>query len=82
VQNVACVPVPDPNLGEKMCACLVLKRGKKLELGELVEFLKTKEIAKFKLPERLLLVDDFPVSTFGKVSKKMLSEMAAQHAHH
>src|SRR5258706_3871259 len=82
VQNVACVPVPDPNLGEKMCACLVLKKDRNLELAELVEFLKTKEIAKFKLPERLLVVDDFPVSSFGKVSKKALSEMAAQHAHH
>ena len=37
---------------------------------ELVDFLKDKEIAKFKLPERLLICDDFPVSTFGKVSKK------------
>jgi 2,3-dihydroxybenzoate-AMP ligase len=78
VQNVACVPVPDANLGEKMCACLVLKPGKKVELPELVDFLKDKEIAKFKLPERLLVVDDFPVSTFGKVSKKALSEMAAK----
>ncbi|HEY5897878.1 MAG TPA: AMP-binding protein [Burkholderiales bacterium] len=77
VQNVACVPVPDPNLGEKMCACVVLKNNKTLDLGELVEFLKAKEIAKFKLPERLLVVEDFPVSTFGKVSKKTLSEMAA-----
>jgi 2,3-dihydroxybenzoate-AMP ligase len=34
----------------------------------------TKEIAKFKLPERLELVADFPVSTFGKVSKKALGE--------
>jgi len=76
VQNVACVPVPDPNLGEKMCACLVLKRGAKLEFPELVDFLKGKEIAKFKLPERMLVVDDFPISTFGKVSKKQLSEMA------
>src|SRR4029079_3250029 len=67
VQNVACVPVPDPSLGEKMCACLVLKRNSSLELKELVEFLKDKEIAKFKLPERLLVCDDFPVSTFGKV---------------
>src|SRR5438876_2333159 len=82
VQNVACVPVPDPNLGEKMCACLILKKNQKLQLAELVEFLKTKEIAKFKLPERLLVLDDFPVSTFGKVSKKTLSDMAAQHAHH
>ncbi|HZE61133.1 MAG TPA: AMP-binding protein [Burkholderiales bacterium] len=81
VQNVACVPVPDPNLGEKMCACLVLKRNQRLEFQELVEFLKTKEIAKFKLPERMLVVDDFPVSTFGKVSKKQLSEMATKHAH-
>src|SRR5438270_3439064 len=82
VQNVACVSVPDPNLGEKMCACLVLKPGEKLELPELVDFLKAKEIAKFKLPERMLLVDDFPVSTFGKVSKKALSEMATRDAHH
>ena len=82
VQNVACVPVPDPNLGEKMCACLVLKRGAKLEFPELVDFLKAKEIARFKLPERMLVLDDFPVSTFGKVSKKALSEMAERDAHH
>jgi 2,3-dihydroxybenzoate-AMP ligase len=89
VQNVACVPVPDPNLGEKMCACLVLKRDAKLEFPELVEFLKGKEIAKFKLPERMLVLEDFPVSTFGKVSKKALSQIAeeaqmqaARDAHH
>ena len=82
MQNVACVPVPDPNLGEKMCACLVLKRGAQLEFIELVDFLKGKEIAKFKLPERMLVLDDFPVSTFGKVSKKALSEMAERDAHH
>ncbi|HEX2198808.1 MAG TPA: AMP-binding protein [Burkholderiales bacterium] len=82
VQNAACVPVPDTNLGEKMCACLVLKPGKRIALAELVDFLKEKEIARFKLPERLLVCDDFPVSTFGKVSKKALAEMAEKHAHH
>jgi 2,3-dihydroxybenzoate-AMP ligase len=76
VQNVACVPVPDPNLGEKMCACLILKPGREIDLPGLVSFLKDKEIAKFKLPERLLVCDDFPVSTFGKVSKRTLSEIA------
>jgi 2,3-dihydroxybenzoate-AMP ligase len=81
VQNVACVPVSDPDLGEKMCACLILKPGKTVALPELVEFLKDKEIAKFKLPERLLICDDFPVSTFGKVSKKALADMADKHAH-
>ncbi|HKQ27343.1 MAG TPA: AMP-binding protein [Burkholderiales bacterium] len=82
VQNVACVPVPDPNLGEKMCACLILKPGRQVALAELVEFLKDKEIAKFKLPERVLVCEDFPVSTFGKVSKKVLAEMAEKNAHH
>jgi len=82
VQNVACVPIPDPDLGERMCACLILKPGKSLALAELVEFLKDKEIAKFKLPERLYVCDDFPVSAFGKVSKKTLSELAERHAHH
>lgn len=81
VQNAACVPVPDADLGEKMCACVVLRRNADLTLAELVAFLKGKEIARFKLPERLLVCRDFPVSTFGKVSKKALSEMAREHAH-
>jgi len=82
VQNAACVPVPDPNLGEKMCACVVLKPGFSLSLTQLTDFLKTKEIAKFKLPEHLVVLDDFPVSTFGKVSKKALAERIAKNANH
>jgi 2,3-dihydroxybenzoate-AMP ligase len=82
VQNVACVPVPDPDLGERMCACVILRPGARLTLKELVEFLKEKEIAKFKLPERLAAFQDFPVSTFGKVSKKALADMVAKDADH
>ncbi|OGA69689.1 MAG: 2,3-dihydroxybenzoate-AMP ligase [Betaproteobacteria bacterium RIFCSPLOWO2_12_FULL_65_14] len=81
VQNVACVPVHDANLGEKMCACVILKPGRQLDLPSLVSFLKEREIAKFKLPESMMVVDDFPVSTFGKVSKKALAEMAEKNAH-
>ncbi len=77
VQNVACVPMPDANMGEKMCAYVIRKPGASLTLVELVEFLLTKEIAKFKLPERLETLEEFPVSTFGKVSKKQLSEWIA-----
>ena len=82
VQNVACVPVPDPDLGERMCACVILRRDAALTLKELVDFLMTKEIAKFKLPERLATFRDFPVSTFGKVSKKALAEAVARDADH
>ncbi len=77
VQNVACVPMPDAAMGEKMCAYVILKPGASLILAELVAFLLTKEIAKFKLPERLETLPEFPVSTFGKVSKKALGERIA-----
>ena len=81
VQNVACVPMPDAAMGEKMCAYVVLKAGAALTLPALVAFLQTHEIAKFKLPERLEILPDFPVSTFGKVSKKALVEMVTAQIH-
>jgi 2,3-dihydroxybenzoate-AMP ligase len=74
VQNVACVPMPDPVFGERMCAYVILRAGRTLSLPELAGFLLDQEIAKHKLPERLEIVDEFPVSPFGKVSKKDLTE--------
>ena len=74
VQNVACVPMPDPVLGERMCAYVILRAGGTLTLPELAAFLLDQEIAKHKLPERLEVVEDFPLSPFGKVSKKDLTE--------
>jgi 2,3-dihydroxybenzoate-AMP ligase len=75
VKNVSCVPVPDPVLGERMCACILLRENANLNFDELKNFLVGKEIAKYKLPERLEIMQDFPLSPFGKVSKKTLTEM-------
>jgi 2,3-dihydroxybenzoate-AMP ligase len=73
VLNVACIPVPDPVLGERMCACIVPRTGAEPpSLEELVGFLRSHEIAAFKLPERLEVLDSFPLSPIGKVSKKDL----------
>lgn len=78
VQNVACVPMPDPVLGERMCACVILRAGGALTLEDLVAFLAAQEIAKHKLPERLEIMEEFPMSPLGKVSKKDLSERIAR----
>lgn len=72
VENVACVPMPDPVLGEKNCACVVLREGRSLDLPQLAEFLKPFELAKYKYPERVEQFESFPLSNFGKVSKKDL----------
>jgi 2,3-dihydroxybenzoate-AMP ligase len=74
VRNAACVPYPDAVLGERMCACVILHAGQRLTLDELTTFLLGLGFAKFKLPERLEVLDDFPLSPFGKVSKKALAD--------
>lgn len=72
VVNVACVPLPDARLGERMCACVVLAGTATLTLEELCNFLGRYEIARFKLPERIEVFEELPLSSFGKVSKKQL----------
>ena len=80
VVNVACVPVPDPVLGERMCACVILRPGGRLTLEELTGFLAGQEIAQHKLPEQLTILDRFPLSPVGKVSKKALAAHVSGYA--
>ena len=78
VFNVAVVAMPDPLLGERSCAYVVPKRGADLSFEELIAVLEGRQIAKFKLPERLELVETFPLTSVGKVSKKDLREDVAR----
>lgn len=78
VKDVACIAVADPDLGERMCACVLLRDGAAISFDELKKFLVGKEIAKYKLPERLEILPDFPLSNFGKVSKVKLVEIISQ----
>src|SRR5881296_1766740 len=78
VQNVACVPMPDPVLGERTCAFIVPRRGQRVTLIEIVRHLIEAGIAKFKLPERVELIDELPLSPFGKVSKVTLTKLIAE----
>ena len=78
VKNVACIAVPDHTLGERMCACILLRQGEKLSFDQLNTFLLGKEIARYKLPERMEVLPEFPLSAFGKVSKNKLVEMISR----
>jgi 2,3-dihydroxybenzoate-AMP ligase len=69
--------MPDPVLGERTCAFVIPQPGTMLTLHALNAFLLDKGIAKFKLPERLELMEDFPLSKFGKVSKHVLAQQIA-----
>ena len=60
VHSVALVAMPDPTYGERACAFVVLKPGAALTFAQLTEFLLGQNVAKFKLPERLELLPEFP----------------------
>jgi len=77
VANVCVVAMPDERYGEKACAFVVLEPGCTLGFRELQEFLLARGIAKFKMPERLEVVDDFPLSPAGKVLRRELRAMIA-----
>jgi 2,3-dihydroxybenzoate-AMP ligase len=78
VKSVALVAMPDPVFGEKACAFVILQPRQELDLPELSRFLLGCGIAKFKLPERLEVVDEFPVSPAGKVLRRKLREAIEQ----
>ncbi|MBV8054650.1 MAG: AMP-binding protein, partial [Deltaproteobacteria bacterium] len=74
VLNTAVVAMPDPVMGERACAYVVLRHGASLDFAQLCRFLEQKRIARFKLPERLELIEALPVTAVGKISKKDLRE--------
>jgi non-ribosomal peptide synthetase component E (peptide arylation enzyme) len=80
VAQVAAVPYPDPVFDERLCVVLILREGHAApSLAELGSYLKEYGLAKFKWPERIEVVDTFPLTASGKLSKQSLREMVARH---
>ena len=71
IVQAAQVGAPDPRLGEKNCLCLIVKPGHSITLDDVVAFLKGK-VADYKLPEQLVLMDDFPMTPTGKIRRPEL----------
>jgi 2,3-dihydroxybenzoate-AMP ligase len=78
VKAVTLVAMPDPVFGEKACAFVIPREGETLTFDELIAYLKLQSIATFKLPERLELVAEFPLSPVGKILKRQLREAIAE----
>lgn len=80
IAQAALVAMPDPVLGERACAYLVPTPGTSgLSVQQLAEHLLAHGLAKYKLPERVEIVDRFPLTNVGKVSKKLLrADIAAK----
>jgi acyl-CoA synthetase (AMP-forming)/AMP-acid ligase II len=75
VCEAAVVGYADEAMGERVCACVVLKSGATLTLDALKAYLRDEQhIAVYKLPERLVLLEALPRNPVGKVLKRVLRE--------
>ena len=74
VQSVAVIGLPDERLGELGCAVVVCQPGQTLGFDEVKQFLIGRGLARFKLPEYLVLRDTLPATPSGKVQKFKLRE--------
>ena len=73
VADAALVAVPDQEMGERACAFVVLRPGARLDFAAMVEFMKSQEVAAWKIPERLEIIAEFPMTAAGnKVDKRGL----------
>ncbi|MDT7620088.1 MAG: fatty-acyl-CoA synthase [Pseudonocardiales bacterium] len=73
VADVAVIGAPDEKWGEVGVAVVVPIGGISLDLDELLEFAGDR-LARFKLPKKLVLVDELPRNVTGKVSRDALRE--------
>ena len=72
VRAVAVVGLPHERLGEMGCACVVLEDGIELTLDDIVRHLKNAGLATFKMPERLEILPELPMTASGKVRKHVI----------
>jgi 2,3-dihydroxybenzoate-AMP ligase len=72
VQLAAVIPMPDPDLGERVCMYVVLRPGARVGLQQVVSAMQRADVARYKLPERLVVVDVLPLTAVGKIDKKKL----------
>lgn len=74
VALVAVIPMPDPDLGEKVCACIQPKPGASLSFEKIIAHLKEKKASVLQLPERIEFVEAMPFTKAEKIDKKFLRE--------
>jgi acyl-CoA synthetase (AMP-forming)/AMP-acid ligase II len=80
IADGAAVGVPDTVLGERVCAVVVPRQGASISVAALQEYLKSRGVAVYKWPERLIVTDLLPRNPMGKVVRAELARLATADA--
>ena len=71
VFDAAVVSIPDEFLGERTCA-FVIANGEKPKAAALKAWMRTRNLAEFKVPDQIVFVPEFATTAVGKISRKQL----------
>lgn len=77
IKEAAVIGVPDKNLGEEICAFIIINDKHTLSREEVIAFIQDK-LAKFKMPKYIEFVKEFPTTASGKIKKFMLKDYAIE----
>jgi len=80
IAEIAIVGLPDARTGERACAVIVPKPGAAPDVAALRDYLEAQGMAKFKVPEQVLLWDALPRNDAGKVLKHQIRAALTQKA--
>ena len=74
VEYVAVVGMPDPDLGEQVCAYIKRVKRASLTVDDILAHLEKLEASKIHYPARIEFVDEIPLTAAGKADKKALKK--------
>jgi 2,3-dihydroxybenzoate-AMP ligase/mycobactin salicyl-AMP ligase len=72
VAVVAVVPMPDPEMGERVCAYIQPRPGARLHFNDILSFLKERKASVLHFPERIEFIDAMPFTKAEKIDKMAL----------
>jgi len=74
VVTVAVIPMPDPEMGERVCAYIQPRPRADLNFEKIISFLKEKKASVLQLPEHIEFIDGMPFTKAEKIDKRALRE--------
>jgi 2,3-dihydroxybenzoate-AMP ligase len=77
VVNAAVIGIPDERTGEKLCCFVQLKEAQQISFEEVQRYMKESGLAVFQWPERLEIVEAWPLTAVNKIDKRCLRAFIA-----
>ncbi len=76
VVNAAVIGIPDARLGEKLCAFVQAADGQDITMAEVQQLMQAQGVAVYQWPERLEVVNGWPLTALNKIDKRLLRAYA------